>query len=154
AQKRTAMMFGAGPNERDVPGSQLNGDLQLQMSVGGDGLVRQVSVTFQQGDTGSPAVDGDYIWSVTYSQLGSTPPITAPPRSIDVPSGTLPPGAWPQNIRPQNTQPHDTQAAGPKITPAEQAAYLRAAACIRSHGVPDFPDPTFQNGHVKFNIPL
>jgi hypothetical protein len=24
---------------------------------------------------------------------------------------------------------------------------------MRSHGVPDFPDPTFDNGSVKFNIP-
>jgi len=24
---------------------------------------------------------------------------------------------------------------------------------MRSHGVPDFPDPTFQNGHVRFDIP-
>jgi len=104
AQKRSAMMFGVGRNERDVPGSQLNADLQLHMSVGGDGLVRQVSVTFQQENTGSPAVDGTYIWSVTYSQLGSTPPITPPPSSTDVPAGTLPPG-----MPPPNTQTHDIQ---------------------------------------------
>ncbi len=33
-------------------------------------------------------------------------------------------------------------------TPAEQQQYLRAAACIRSHGVPSFPDPTFSGGGV------
>ena len=55
AQKRTGMMFGAGKG--DAPGGQLN-DLQLQMNVGGDGLVKQVSVTFQGQDTGSSAVDG------------------------------------------------------------------------------------------------
>ncbi len=64
------------------------------MSVGGDGLVRQVSVTFQQ--------NGTYTWSVTYSQLGSTPPITAPASSTDVPPGTLPPGMLPPGT-PQNT---------------------------------------------------
>ena len=37
------------------------------------------------------------------------------------------------------------------ITPADQAAYLRAAACMRSHGIPNFPDPTFQNNSVTFN---
>lgn len=42
---------------------------------------------------------------------------------------------------------------GQTITPADQADYVRAAACIRRHGFPDFPDPTFQNGHVRFNIP-
>ena len=39
------------------------------------------------------------------------------------------------------------------ITPADRAAYLRAAACMRSHGSPDFPDPTFQNDNVQTNIP-
>src|SRR6266487_3115670 len=29
------------------------------------------------------------------------------------------------------------------ITAAERADYLRAAACMRRHGFPDFPDPTF-----------
>jgi hypothetical protein len=147
AQKRTDLMFGAGSrNEQGAPGGHQN-DLQLRMSLGGDGLVKKVSVTFQQGDTGSPA-DGTYTWSVTYSQLGSTPPITAPPSSTDVPPGTLPPG-----FPPPNTQSPDTQTTEPTITPAEQADYLRAAACIRAHGFPDFPDPTFQNGHVRFNIP-
>ena len=40
---------------------------------------------------------------------------------------------------------------GNTITPADQADYLKAAACMRSHGVPNFPDPTFQNNNVKFN---
>jgi hypothetical protein len=34
------------------------------------------------------------------------------------------------------------------LSPAEQTQYLKAAACIRSHGVPGFPDPTFSNGGV------
>jgi hypothetical protein len=143
AQKRTAMMFGVGPNQPDAPGGQQN-DLQLQMSVGADGLVSQVSVAFQQQGTSSPAADGTYTWSVTYSQLGSTPPITAPPNSTDVPPGTLPPGTLPQN---------GGQPSGQTITPADQADYLKAATCMRSHGVSDFPDPTFANNNVTFNIP-
>jgi hypothetical protein len=141
AQKRTDMMFGGGGG---APGGQQS-DLQFQMSVGGDGLVRQVSVTFQQQGTGSPAADGTYTWSVTYSQLGSTPPITAPTSSTDVPPGTLPPG----------TLPHESGGQTPRqtITPADQADYLKGAACMRSHGFPDFPDPTFGNNTVTFNIP-
>jgi hypothetical protein len=38
--------------------------------------------------------------------------------------------------------PHET------VTPQEQTQYLKAAACIRSHGVPSFPDPTFEGGGV------
>jgi hypothetical protein len=34
------------------------------------------------------------------------------------------------------------------LTPGQQEQYLRAAACIRSHGVPNFPDPTFSGGGV------
>ncbi|HEV8104882.1 MAG TPA: hypothetical protein VGP69_14220, partial [Gaiellaceae bacterium] len=131
AQKRTDMMFGgAGGN---APGSSVQNDLQFEMSVGGDSLVRQVSVTFQQ--------NGTYKWSVTYSQLGSTPPITAPASSTDVPPGTLPP----------NTQTQDKQT--PPITPADRLDYLKGAACMRSHGFPDFPDPTFANNTVTFKIP-
>jgi hypothetical protein len=36
----------------------------------------------------------------------------------------------------------------PVVSPSEQAQYLKAAACIRSHGVPNFPDPTFSGGGV------
>jgi hypothetical protein len=36
------------------------------------------------------------------------------------------------------------------FTSAVQADYLDAAACMRSHGVPDFPDPTFRGDSVTF----
>jgi hypothetical protein len=41
----------------------------------------------------------------------------------------------------------------PTITPADRADYLRAAACMRSHGLGGFPDPTFANNGVQTNIP-
>jgi hypothetical protein len=34
------------------------------------------------------------------------------------------------------------------VSPQEQSEYLKAAACIRSHGIPNFPDPTFSGGGV------
>jgi hypothetical protein len=39
------------------------------------------------------------------------------------------------------------------ITAAERADYLRAAACMRRHGFPDFPDPTFPGNSVRVDIP-
>ncbi|MDA8291325.1 MAG: hypothetical protein M0Z33_06540 [Actinomycetota bacterium] len=39
------------------------------------------------------------------------------------------------------------------ITPAQQADYLKAAACMRSHGIVGFPDPVFNGGQVSFPIP-
>ncbi len=44
-------------------------------------------------------------------------------------------------------------ATGPAITLRDRADYLRAAACMRSHGVAEFPDPTFQNDNVQTDIP-
>ncbi len=44
-------------------------------------------------------------------------------------------------------------SGGNTITPADQADYLKAAACMRSHGVPNFPDPIFENNSVEFNTP-
>jgi hypothetical protein len=64
-------------NQPGAPGGS-HGALKLQLTAGSDGRVQQVSVTFQQQDAGSPAADGTYTWSVTYSQLGATPPITVP----------------------------------------------------------------------------
>jgi len=42
---------------------------------------------------------------------------------------------------------------GHTVTPAEQLDYLKAAACVRAHGIADFPDPTITNGQVKFAPP-
>jgi hypothetical protein len=42
-------------------------------------------------------------------------------------------------------------AGGTTITTAEQADYLKAVACMRSHGFPKFPDPVFQGNNVTFN---
>jgi hypothetical protein len=42
---------------------------------------------------------------------------------------------------------------GPTITATDRTDYLKAAACMRSHGYADFPDPTFQNNTVQANVP-
>jgi hypothetical protein len=39
------------------------------------------------------------------------------------------------------------------LTAQDQQDYLKAAACMRSHGIPNFPDPTFSGGSVDFPIP-
>jgi hypothetical protein len=71
AQTRTDGMVGVGKATAQTPGdSCCQQDLQLEMSVGSDGLVKQVSTTFRQQNANSPAAEGAYTWSVTYSQLG------------------------------------------------------------------------------------
>jgi hypothetical protein len=42
---------------------------------------------------------------------------------------------------------------GYTITAADRADYLRAAACMRSHGFAEFPDPTFPDNNVTLHIP-
>lgn len=42
---------------------------------------------------------------------------------------------------------------GPTITPADQADYLKGAACMRAHGYPSFPDPAMTSHSVQFNVP-
>jgi hypothetical protein len=39
------------------------------------------------------------------------------------------------------------------ITAQDRQDYLKAAACMRRHGFPDFPDPTFTNNSAQVNIP-
>jgi hypothetical protein len=74
-----------GPdNVPGAPGGFHNG-LQLDMTVGADGYVRLISLTYQQQDTGSPETDGSYTWTVGYSRLGSTPPITPPTTTTPTP---------------------------------------------------------------------
>jgi hypothetical protein len=39
-------------------------------------------------------------------------------------------------------------STGQQLSPAQQQAWLNWAKCIRSHGVPDFPDPQFSGSEV------
>ena len=41
----------------------------------------------------------------------------------------------------------------PQITSQDQADYLKAASCMRNHGIASFPDPVFSSGNVNFPIP-
>ena len=42
---------------------------------------------------------------------------------------------------------------GQIITAQDQVDYLEAARCMRTHGVPQFPDPVFVDGGVNFPVP-
>jgi hypothetical protein len=39
------------------------------------------------------------------------------------------------------------------LTAQQQQDYLSAAACMRSHGITSFPDPTFPGGQLTLNLP-
>jgi hypothetical protein len=39
------------------------------------------------------------------------------------------------------------------LTTAQEADYLKAAQCMRAHGINGFPDPDFSGGRVQFPLP-
>ena len=48
----------------------------------------------------------------------------------------------------------DGQGQGEQaITARDQVDYLRAAQCMRAHGITGFPDPVFAGGGVNFPVP-
>lgn len=48
--------------------------------------------------------------------------------------------------------PARSRSASKRSPPAYAQAQLKAAACIRSHGFPSFPDPTFGAGGAQVNL--
>jgi hypothetical protein len=44
--------------------------------------------------------------------------------------------------------PSPWNSTGQQLSPAQQQAWLKWAKCIRAHGVPDLPDPTFSGSEV------
>jgi hypothetical protein len=44
--------------------------------------------------------------------------------------------------------PSPWHSTGQQLSPAQQQAWLSWAGCIRAHGVPNFPDPTFSGGET------
>jgi hypothetical protein len=67
----------------------------FQLVVGSDGLIRKMS------ETASPPLTG--AWSLEYSQLGSTPPITPPATYTEGTPSDLP--TPPQEVRPTAPEP-------------------------------------------------
>lgn len=49
----------------------------------------------------------------------------------------------------QSFMPTPPPEARQPMSPADQAKWLQFAACVRSHGVPNYPDPNFSNGGPK-----
>ncbi len=45
--------------------------------------------------------------------------------------------------------PSPWNSTGQQLTPTQQQAWLNWAQCIRAHGVPAFPDPTFSGREVR-----
>jgi len=72
------------------------------------------------------------------------------------PGGSIPPGikespAFRSATETCNRLYPSGRSTGAQLTPAQRTAALAQAACIRAHGVPSFPDPTFpRSGGMLF----
>jgi hypothetical protein len=53
----------------------------------------------------------------------------------------------------RGTPPGDLVPGMQQITQADEADYLRAVACMHSHGFPSIPDPAFTGGGVRITVP-
>jgi hypothetical protein len=63
-------------------------------------------------------------------------------------------GVSDSRMRAANTACQNFLPAGQApLTAQQQQDYLRAAACMRSHGIANFPDPSFSGGDVHFVVP-
>jgi hypothetical protein len=41
---------------------------------------------------------------------------------------------------------------GPAVSESQRVAALNDAACMRAHGLANFPDPTFSGGNQQLNL--
>jgi hypothetical protein len=80
-----------------------------------------------------PIVSGDQV------SIRITPSIAGEPRFKSA-------QAFCQSLLPGKGQ-------GASFTTQQQADYLKAAACMRAHGIVGFPDPNFSGGGVDFPLP-
>jgi hypothetical protein len=67
-------------NVPGAPGGYHDG-IHFEMTAGPDGLVRQVRLTYQQQGAGAVAGESPTTWTISYSDLGTTPPIEPPTSS-------------------------------------------------------------------------
>jgi hypothetical protein len=95
--------------------------------------------------------------AVAYSQCMRGHGVPSFPDPVQTPSGGygyrtkgIDPNsaAFPGALQACKALPSPWNSTGQRLSPAQQEAWLAWARCIRDHGVPDFPDPTFSGSEV------
>ena len=85
----------------------------------------------------NPVISNNGVSPPDHTSRGRSAELTAVPTGTRrIAKSTLPAGPTSQNI-----------------TAAQQADYLKAAQCMRAHGINGFPDPDFSGGGVRFPLP-
>jgi hypothetical protein len=96
--------------------------------------------------------------AVAYSQCVRSHGVPNFPDPVQTPSGGYgyrTPGIDPNSAAFQGALqackalPSPWNSTGQQLSTAQQQAWLNWAKCIRAHGLPDFPDPTFSGSEVR-----
>lgn len=106
------------------------------------------------GSSGSTAL----AQAVAYSQCIRSHGVSNFPDPVQTPSGGY--GYRTAGIDPNSAGfqgalqackalPSPWSSTGQQLSAAQQQAWLNWAQCIRAHGLPDFPDPTFSGSEVQ-----
>jgi hypothetical protein len=120
-----------------------------------------VSIPARAGDTSSPTANPQSTYTqdaLAYARcLRSHGVPNFPDPQTD---GTFPKASIPAGSGPKITAANRTcggllpaRGTGQVVSTKDQQDYIKAAACMRSHGISNFPDPVFADGNVNFPIP-
>ena len=109
------------------------------------------------GGSASARAGASLAEAVAYSQCIRSHGVPNFPDPVQTPSGGYgyrTPGIDPNSAAFQGALqacralPSPWNSTGQQLSPAQQQAWLNWVQCIRAHGVPDFPDPTFSGSEV------
>jgi hypothetical protein len=130
----------------------------LAAGCGGGGSPRVATVGSAPTTTATPAQQAQneviaFATCMRHHGVPDLPDPTASPRGFKEAMNNSSPVFQSALSTCQHLLPNGGRPEGPTITPADRTAYLRATACMRSHGFPNFPDPSFQGNTVTINLP-
>jgi hypothetical protein len=122
-------------------------------AAAGSAPTTTAAATGGSGSSGSTAL----AQAVAYSQCIRSHGVPNFPDPVQTPSGGY--GYRTNGIAPNSpafqgalqackTLPSPWNSTGQSLNPTEQQAWLTWAQCVRTHGVPTFPDPTFSGREV------
>ena len=130
----------------------------LGVTVAGCSGGSTVPTVGSAGGSASAGAGSSLAEAVTYSQCIRSHGVPNFPDPVQTPSGGY--GYRTAGIDPNSAAfqgalqackalPSPWNSTGQQLSPAQQQAWLHWAKCIRTHGVPAFPDPTFSGNEVR-----
>jgi hypothetical protein len=125
----------------------------------GSSATTTTAPTTTAAPTGASSSDTELDKALAYSKCMRSHGVPNWPDPVKTPSGDY--GFRTNGIDPNSSEfqsageacksLYDWGSSDKPLTPAQQQAWLKWAKCIRSHGVPNFPDPTFSGSEVHIS---